>query len=236
MGPSQRSRFDGPLSIIAGLAIVSLIIVIPGILFLGQMFMSDLLGDWLQPAYVERFRMTINVVVDGRERSGTSVNEFVYRPTPKWFVTFGPPPREGMIVGQALCIDLGKRGALVLTFGDRGQASPSEVLRYPIAQIGVPNPVPGLPALPAESSANSQQFLLSSHDLWSMEYFSDPTDSRSRAAVDPADLSPVLGTDARITFVALRPSSAAMTKGLESCVPFIKNLHPSKLTDFVRGL
>src|SRR5262245_61484699 len=64
------------------------------------------------PNYVYRYRLTLNIEVDGKIHSGSSVIEVKWRSGP---VIGDGGPFGGSVKGQAVAVDLGDRGVVVAT-------------------------------------------------------------------------------------------------------------------------
>jgi hypothetical protein len=66
----------------------------------------------LPTAYL-RYRLTLDVDVDGVTRTGSGVVEIAYQPLPDWLVNIGGGSHfGGEMRGYAITVDLGERGLL----------------------------------------------------------------------------------------------------------------------------
>lgn len=65
------------------------------------------------PTVYLRYRLTLDVDVDGVTRTGSGVVEIAYQPVPEWLVNIGQGAHfGGEMRGYAVTVDLGKRGLL----------------------------------------------------------------------------------------------------------------------------
>ena len=65
------------------------------------------------PTVYLRYRLTLDVDVDGVTRTGSGVVEIAYQPLPDWLVNIGGGSHfGGEMRGYAITVDLGERGLL----------------------------------------------------------------------------------------------------------------------------
>ena len=86
-------------------------------IFISVLILIAFVAIWLRlsfPTVTYRYRLTVNVEVDGQVRTGSSVIEMKTRFNPGWAIG---PPANAYVRGQAAIIDLGPRGVLVAALG-----------------------------------------------------------------------------------------------------------------------
>jgi hypothetical protein len=65
------------------------------------------------PTVYLRYRLTLDVDVDGVTRTGSGIVEIAYQPAPEWLVNIGGGSHfGGEMRGYAITVDLGERGLL----------------------------------------------------------------------------------------------------------------------------
>jgi hypothetical protein len=187
---------------------------------------------WFMPSAVIRYRLTVTFNVDGREVSGSSVQQFQVMRHPAIL------PHESLattrIRGQAAMIDLGQRGKVFSIVSQGGM----EAIVRDVFKI----------ELTADRSADIRKLWWTSGGgeapaKWlRLVRFRDINDPASVEAVDTSDPAKTLGPGVSLTSVKVEAvnnglpgfnlfglTGTPMTTGIENHLPWLDRIGPRKL-------
>jgi hypothetical protein len=181
------------------------------------------------PTYSYRYRLTVEVLVDGQTKSGSSVIEVNLAKQPQWFVPL--PPVSISIIGEAVLVDLGegKNVLALLASGPTGSNAdyPSEI-------------IPKLSHLSYEDRNLPKFFGLSGawtlpkDRLPTLVTLSDLRDPNTVRVLDPAALEQDLGRQFKLKDVVVQMTRDPITRGITTVVPWVGNYAAE--TEFERAL
>jgi hypothetical protein len=170
------------------------------------------------PTYTYRYRMTVNVEVDGQMRSGSSVIEvrvskqLVFLPTVNRLAYAGE--------GEAVYVDLGVHGSMVALLASGTYANDAEYPLYLVHRLHFnldifdDRKLASLPSLRGK-------WELPSNELPTLVTFSDPNNSASLRVIRPEQLEQTFGPNVHWRGVDIEMTSDAVTHGLEARLPFL---------------
>jgi hypothetical protein len=204
---------------------------------------------WNFPTVTYRYRLTINVEVDGKVHSGSSVIGVAYS-----FNKKGLPPSWGMyneyVSGQAVLIDIGEHGALVATLWGPTYASG---LKYNNCAVDAGELVgrahePSATRRPCENGypvsveneiAISQMqgpVDLTSDNMPTFIWFADKDHPESASILKPSEFSAVIGDAARLVFARVEITSDPVVIDIDKRLPLYKKIpQPPRGGAFVLG-
>ena len=167
----------------------------------------------IYPTYTYRYRMTVEVLVDGQVKSGSSVIEVNLTKQPQWFV---PLPISIKVVGEAVFVDLGEgRNVLaLLASGPVGSSYPSEI---------VPRHFPFEAHDLRKLSGLSGTWSLSRDHLPMFVTLSDLSDPRSARVLDPNLFEEEFGAPVKLKDVVVQITRDPVTRGITTLIPWIGN-------------
>ena len=114
--------------------LAGIFVVVVGLIIGGGMYACDRIGvahNEANPAYCQKYRLTMIVEVDGKERSGSTINALYMRHLSKWNID-NPNGTAAGIFGDALFLDLSPYGNVVATLhGQCGYNGPGAPESWP---------------------------------------------------------------------------------------------------------
>jgi hypothetical protein len=168
------------------------------------------------PTYSCRYRMTVNVEVDGQMRPGSSVIEFSATKQMRFLPDVIPIRFDAE--GEAVFVDLGGQRSLValLQAGEYGQDGDFPVRLVPkhFRWQNTENQFASLPKLRGK-------WELPSNELPTLVTFADAHNSATLRVVRPDQLEQVFGPGVRLGGVVIEMTTDAVTRGLEARLPFL---------------
>lgn len=187
------------------------------------------------PAYTHRYRLTIEVEVGGAIRSGSSVIEVRWQKQP----SIGQAgPWVSRVIGKAILIDLGSRGALLAALRPvefkralwqgtdfialrafNSAASPKQSRGFPLTDE----------VLRTLSNLRGST-TLGPTDLPQFIWLSDLGDPKTAIAVLPEEFSEVIGPNVRLRAATVEMTSAPIASDLEHNLPWLSVLHEQQRT------
>jgi hypothetical protein len=142
---------------------------------------------WKYPNYTYRYRLTVNIEVDGKIHSGSGVIEVTWHGQPE---LGDVGPFHPTIRGQAPLVDLGKRGVVVASLISKDWGQPSKVgdpwgaLFLAPRAFGKSTEVSSIP----EFSSQRGPRALAADNLPRFLWFSDPQDPTTAQETELAAL------------------------------------------------
>ncbi|WGR67817.1 MULTISPECIES: hypothetical protein [unclassified Bradyrhizobium] len=170
---------------------------------------------WVQPAYTQRFRLTIEIQTPEGIKSGSSVIE-----THRWESgNWGPIEAGGIrsdFKGRAVFVDLGhgKNVVALLGFGPFGAD------QYRLFRLTRDALAPGQKADWTEDFKLKGRGVLPPDDVPALATFKDVSDPTSALRVDPADAAATLGPGFAFRQARLETTSEAASTGIEKMLPW----------------
>lgn len=181
------------------------------------------------PTAYLRYRLTVNVDVDGVTRTGSGVVEISYQPLPDSFASLPGNHFIGDMRGYAITVDLGARGLLFVTDSPPLLRKP-EAAREPGSSFALFPKARGLAKLPfvvygfeAEGLPSTMMGLarqirqksrlvdVAPEELPMILYFRDINDGDSNEEVDPRDLAAAIGSGVRLLSAKFEMTRAPVT-------------------------
>lgn len=174
------------------------------------------------PTYTYRYRMTVEVMVDGTVRAGSSVIEIRIDKQPP---VGSAPPEVSRVYGEAVLVDLGKGRNIIalLATGTKG-----EDVDYPY------HVVPRLFALTYDDRDLSKLSTLQGRrevpvaSMPTFVTFSNLNDHKTVRLIGLGEFEQVFGPGARVTRVLVEMTSEPVTRGIEKRLPWLP--HPRYLS------
>jgi hypothetical protein len=167
------------------------------------------------PTYSCRYRMTVNVEVDGQLRSGSSVIEFSVTKQMQFLPDVNPIRFDAK--GEAVFVDLGGQRSLIalLRSGEFAQNG-----HFPLSVV------------PAHFNLNRDhqytslaslrgRWELADKDLPTLATFSDANNSATLRVIRPDQLEQAFGPNIRWRGVVIEMTTDPVTRGLETRLPFL---------------
>ena len=161
----------------------------------------------LFPTVYLRYRLTLDVDVDGAMRTGSGVVEIAYQPPPDWLAGIGGGAQFlGTMRGYAITVDLGERGLLFVVdrqplvrdskaFGNAASLGMLPFAAYGLSQSQ--NPSSGLAAARALREKKGA-VNLPVEKLPMIVRFTDINDRSTIEELDPRDLAAAYGSGVRL--------------------------------------
>ncbi|MGV8997661.1 MAG: hypothetical protein ACOH12_11995 [Parvibaculaceae bacterium] len=178
--------------------------------------------------YSHRYRLTVEVSVDGVAKAGSSVIEtqWLHRPT------FGIFSRWGStVLGQAAYIDMGKYGTMLVMLGpdpssrDYATAEVMAMRALGSAQARSKNGYPiSLETLKDFSRVTGRAELHEGH-FPKLIWFSDITDLKTGKFVLPQDFETVIGPNVHFIGATVEITTDPISSGLNKKLPFLYDLY-----------
>jgi hypothetical protein len=191
------------------------------------------------PTYVHRFRLGIEVEVDGEVRRGSSVIEV--RTTDYNVGMPGAKGTRSRVIGEAVFVDLGKNRNVIAALATGPAASVDGIANLTFTAF-----LPNRPALKHRDVPNlAGSAPLAGQQLPTLVTFSDLGDPKTARAIAPEEFEQVFGSDVRFrrAFVEMVPAGSwpfnaigwpaslagePVTRGLEKTMPWLP--HPQCLS------
>jgi len=167
------------------------------------------------PTYTCRYRMTVNVEVDGKLRSGSSVIEFQISKQMRFLPDVNPIKFDA--VGEAVFVDLGGQRSLVALLKSGENATDGNFpLRVVPAhfKLDTDRQLASLPSLRG-------RWELPAQDLPTLATFSDANNSATLRVIRPDQLEQTFGPDVRWRGIVIEMTTDPVTHGLEARLPFL---------------
>jgi hypothetical protein len=175
--------------------------------------------------YRYRYRLTLEVDVDGQVKNGSSVIEVTNRLD---FVPGRPVKYIATISGEAVFVDLGRRGNLIALL-----TGPNDTSAFALA-AKVFNPTPYAPDREeAEQRLKRLSKLrakveLRADQLPMLVTFKDIKDPKTVVQVRPEDLSATFGPGVRLASATLEMTDDRVTTGIDKKLPWLGELKAKK--------
>lgn len=168
------------------------------------------------PAYAYRYRMTVEVVVDGELRSGSSVIEIELQTQPKLVDNLTIVPR---VHGDAVFVDLGggRNVVALLAGGPDGKFSSQPILLVP--QLFSADYLRDRNVLPKLASLRGRRDIPERH-LPTLVTFADLNDPSNARVVRPEEFEAVFGPGVRLKRVWIEMTDEPVTRGIEKKFPW----------------
>jgi hypothetical protein len=172
------------------------------------------------PTQTYRYRMTVNVEVDGQMRSGSSVIEARVTKQPMFLP--GVNPLEYSERGEAVFVDLGGQRNIVALLASgsyaEGAAYPSFVVPQPFKlNLFEDSQLASLPQLRG-------RWDLTNKDLPTLITFSNPGDSATAEVLRVDQLEQFFGPGVRWRGIVVEMTTDAVTHVIESKLPWVTKL------------
>ncbi|WOH49344.1 hypothetical protein [Bradyrhizobium sp. sBnM-33] len=167
------------------------------------------------PTDICRYRMTVNVEVDGQMRSSSSVIEFSVTKQMRFLPDVNPIRFDAE--GEAVFVDLGGQRSLValLRSGEYAQEGSFPLGVVPAHfKLNFARQVASLASLRGK-------WELADKDLPTLVTFSDANNSATLRVIRPDQLEQVFGPNVRWRGVVIEMTTDAVTHGLEARLPFL---------------
>jgi len=167
------------------------------------------------PTYTCRYRMTVNVEVDGKLRSGSSVIEFQISKQMRFLPDVNPIKFDA--VGEAVYVDLdGQRGLMALLKSGTNATDGNFPLRVVPAhfKLDMDRQLASLPGLRGK-------WELPANELPTLVTFSDANRSATLRIVHPDQLEQAFGAGVHWRGIVIEMTTDPVTHGLESRLPFL---------------
>jgi hypothetical protein len=178
------------------------------------------------PTHTYRYRMTVNVEVDGQTRSGSSVIEVKVAEQPAIIIN----PVQNGAEGEAVFVDLGGQRSLVALLASGGYATD---VNFPI--VVVPQQFRSelkgqLALLPSLRGRRD----LAGKNLPTLVTFSDPNDSTTLRVIRPDHIEQAFGSNVRSGGVVIEMTTDPVTRSLEARLPFLVSQRNTLRNDSIR--
>ena len=170
------------------------------------------------PTYAYRYRMTVNVEIDGQMRSGSSVIEVRVSKQLAFLPTVNRLAYAGE--GEAVYVDLGVHGSMVALLASGTYANDAEYPLYLVHRLHFnldifdDRKLASLPSLRGK-------WELPSNELPTLVTFSDPNNSASLRGIRPEQLEQTFGPNVHWRGVVIEMTTDPVTRGLEARLPFL---------------
>lgn len=182
------------------------------------------------PIHSFRYRITVNVDVDGQLRSGSSVIEVTAQNQPR--VT---PESGGVLTkayGEAVYVDLGDGRNLVALLASGPTAAGVDYPQHLVPRhFGLTGEERDL----VQYSNLSGSWTLSAGELPTFVTFADTKDPGTARVQNPADLERTFGARVRLRDVLVEMTNDQVTVGIEQRLPWIKEWIAKGLAGRING-
>jgi hypothetical protein len=174
------------------------------------------------PVYAYRYRLTINIELDGKVHSGSSVIEIGWQEGIKLGDSGGFAP---IIRGQAAVVDLGDRGVVVATLINGESYGPANdgalgaqwIAPRAFGQDTNADAIPDLPKLRGKR-------VLESNNLPRFLWFSNPQDPTTAKILRVQDVPTVFGPSARFAGASVEITNDPIVIDIRERLPWLKSL------------
>ena len=217
-------------AIVAAIFVLILLVLLSPILWIllaGFLYESN----YLYPDYVYRYRLTLNVEVEGIAHSASGVYEVHTKPGPDALNSFGTVGMPAA-VGEAVALDLGEHGCLILLLRSRGKYSPAWVVRSDLAH----NPER---SDHWRDEAKSVADFKGSADipenhLWTLVLLENKDNPSTMHEVDLDHPELTLGNSLKLLPAHVETTTDPVTTGIEDTLPWVKFAPTGAITRFNR--
>lgn len=187
------------------------------------------------PTFTYRYRLTIEVEVDGQVRQGSSVIEVSFQKN----LPIANSPWGSRVIGQGAAVDLGEKGVLVSLLGGGGigenVSAPYLILRahprYSSQLYLFPPDRNGL----REVAASPMRQSLQAGNLPGFVWLPHPNDRKSARLVYPKQLPWNVAPSVAILNVQIETTDAPLTRKLSVLLPWLPAQYESKSEGYSRG-
>jgi hypothetical protein len=170
------------------------------------------------PTYSCRYRMTVNVEVDGQLRSGSSVIEFIVAKQMRFLPDVNPIAFDAK--GEAVFVDLGEGRNLIALLAMGEYALDGNIGFHVVPSHFNIDFDRGLASLPSLRG----KWELPSNQLPTLVTFSDPNNSATVRVIRPNQLEQVFGANVHWRGVQIEMTTDAVTHKIESRLPWVTKL------------
>lgn len=181
---------------------------------------------WIDASPTLRYRLTLEVDVDGQTRIGSNVIEIRYDVAPAWLPSANRV--NARVRGEAVAVDLGERGILFsLLRGDPDAQSPyvADAVDIPLRELKIAGSVGGLePAVVRKAGGQTLRAEIPFSRLPLLVRFRDLADPNSVERVDPGNLAASFGPGARLRRVTIETTRDSVTTGIDSRLRWLSGL------------
>lgn len=180
----------------------------------------------IYPTHTYRYRMTVNVEVDGQMRSGSSVIEVKVNERPAIIIN----PVQISAKGEAAFVDLGGQRNLVALLASGDHAQDVNFPGYVVPRQFRSELKRQLALLPSLRGRRE----LAGNDRPTFVTFSDPTNLATMRVVRPDHIELAFGSGVRWRGIAIEMTMDPVTRGLEARMPFLVSQRQALRNDGVR--
>ena len=163
------------------------------------------------PTYSYRYRMTVEVTVDGVVHSGSSVIEVHLVRQPQ--ILSGVPRVASKMTGEAAFVDLGNGRNVIALLASGPNGSNVDYPTYIVSKLSKLSTVDYWDLIKYSDLRGSWD--LPDDDLPTFVTFSDLNDPKTARVVKPGEFEQVLGSGVHFKRVEIEMTRAAVTRGIE---------------------
>ena len=180
--------------------------------------------DRVFPSGSLRYRLTLEVEVDGKVHTGSGVIEARYEIPPRWML--GANRVVSSVRGEAVVVDLGSRGVLCSLLIGVPIVNPggynAEAAAVPLRAFGLAGSIGDIEesTLKRLSSVNARSDMRLS-SLPMLVWFRDANDPKTVELADPAELDALLGPGAHLKRAMIETTRDRVTTGIERKLPWL---------------
>lgn len=160
--------------------------------------------------------------VAGLPRSGSGVLEVRIHPGPKFLRGLNYGAEAPSVIGEAIAIDLGAQGALVMSLRSKGNFGP-ESLSFP-GIIKTPQSEEEIISFFKEMSQIEASSDLPLERLWTVVSFSNPNDPDTLQVIDLNVISNYLNGTVKFRSAKIETTHDPVTTGIETELPWISHV------------
>jgi len=180
--------------------------------------------DQAFPSGTLRYRLTLEVEVDGKIEVGSSVIEARYEIPPRWML--GANRIVTTVRGEAVTVDLRSRGILCVLLIGVPAVSPGDYIAdadaMPLREFALASSIGGL----EESTLKRLHTLRARSEvafpsLPMLVWFRDPNDPKTVELVPPTGLEKQVGSGVHLKRVTIESTSDHVTTGIEGKLPWL---------------
>jgi hypothetical protein len=181
---------------------------------------------WIFPSGALRYRLTIEVEVDGKIYSGSGVIEARYEIPPRWML--GANRVVPSVRGEAVVVDLGERGVLfALLRGvpvEESRGYVADATAMPLKEFNVTGSGGVDDSVLRKMGNLKARAEIPPSRLPMMVRFRNLDDPKSVERVNPSDLSASFGLNTRLLRVTIETTRDGVTSGIETRLKWLKGL------------